>query len=238
MAKPNDRQPYPPELLRRVLSDIANEGIEAAKIADLIAVVPATIKNWTTRAKVKRGVSMTDEQIEEAVRICLTWGRKSFEEMGVKKEYRDNGFRTLTTKQQEYVEKGFNATDAAPPAHTREDAVAFAGVLSCVERQLSYLEQTAGSSETIQDVTAALVAGIGLKQLKAIYTDPPKIDNWKDVKTITDMTRDALGMNNKQSSETPKDRRVDPKILGFHPNQAKPAKGVTLDVDALNEHVI
>lgn len=237
MAKPNDRQPYPPELLRRVLSDIANEGIEAAKIADLIAVVPATIKNWTTRAKVKRGVSMTPEQIEEAVRICLTWGRKSFEAMGVKKEYRDNGFRTLTTKQREYVEKGFNATDAAPPAHTKSEAAAFAGVLACVERQLNYLEQTAGSSETIQDVTAAIVAGIGLKQLKAIYLDPPKVDNWKDVKTINDMVRESLGMNRKET-EAPKSRRVDTSILQFNPNQPKSAKGVTLDVEALNEHVI
>jgi hypothetical protein len=106
-----------------------------------------------------------------------------------------------------------------------------------VERQLNYLEQTAGNSETIQDVTAAIVAGIGLKQLKAIYIDPPKIDNWKDVKTITDMTREALGMNRKQD-DAPKSRRVDAGILQFNPNQTKTAKGVTLDVDAFNESVI
>jgi len=238
MASPNDRTPYPPELLRRVLSDIANEGIPHDKIADLIGLIPVTIKNWTTRAKVKRGARMTDEQIDEAVRICLTSGRKAFEAQGTKAMYLDKGFRTLTTKQQEYVAKGFNATDAAPPAHTKAEAAAFAGVLSCVERQLNYLEQTAGSSETIQDVTAAIVAGIGLKQLKAIYIDPPKIDNWKDVKTITDMTREALSMNRKQGDDTPKSRRVDTSILQFNPNQSKPAKGVTLDVDALNEQVI
>ena len=237
MANPNDRTPYPPELLRRVLSDIANEGVEVAKIADLIGIIPATINNWRARAKVKRGCPMSSERIEEAIEICLTWGRKSFAEMGVKKEYRDSGFRTLTAKQKEYVEKGFNATDAAPPAHTKAEAAAFAGVLSCVERQLNYLEQTAGNSETIQDVTAALVAGIGLKQLKAIYIDPPKIDNWKDVKTITDMTREALGMNRKQD-DAPKSRRVDAGILQFNPNQTKTAKGVTLDVDAFNESVI
>jgi hypothetical protein len=237
MAKPNDSKPYPPELIRRVLSDIANEGIEATKIADLIGVIPVTLKNWTTRAKVKRGVRMTDEQIEEAIQICLNSGRKRFEELGTLKEYKDSGFRTLTTKQQEYVEKGFNATDAAPPTHTKAEAAAFAGVLACVERQLNYLEQTAGSSETIQDVTAAIVAGIGLKQLKAIYIDPPKIDNWKDVKTINDMVRESLGMNRKQGDDTPKSRRVDTSILQFNPNQSKPAKGVTLDVEALNEHV-
>jgi hypothetical protein len=237
MAKPNDSKPYPPELIRRVLSDIANEGIEATKIADLIGVIPVTLKNWTTRAKVKRGVRMTDEQIEEAIQICLNSGRKRFEELGTLKEYKDNGFRTLTTKQQEYVEKGFNATDVAPPAHTKAEAAAFAGVLACVERQLNYLEQTAGSSETIQDVTAAIVAGIGLKQLKAIYIDPPKIDNWKDVKTINDMVRESLGMNRKQGDDAPKSRRVDTSILQFNPNATKTAKGVTLDVEALNEHV-
>jgi hypothetical protein len=152
--------------------------------------------------------------------------------------YLDKGFRTLTTKQQEYVEKGFNATDAAPPVHTKSEAAAFAGVLACVERQLNYLEQTAGSSETIQDVTAAIVAGIGLKQLKAIYIDPPKIDNWKDVKTINDMVRESLGMNRKQGDDAPKSRRVDTSILSFNPNSPKPAKGVTLDVDTLNEHVV
>jgi hypothetical protein len=237
MAKVNDTKPYPPELLRRVLSDIANEGIDSPKIADLIGLVPVTIRNWTTRAKVKRGVRMTDEQIEEAVQICLTSGRKRFDELGTKAGYLDSGFRTLTTKQEEYIEKGFHATDAAPPAHTKGDAVAFAGVLACVERQLNYLEQTAGSSETIQDVTSALVAAIGLKQLKAIYTDPPKVDNWKDIKTITDMTREALDMNRKKD-EAVRSNRVDAKILGFHPNQTKAAKGVTLDVDTLNEEVI
>jgi hypothetical protein len=237
MAKPNDSKPYPPELIRRVLSDIANEGIDSPKIADLIGVIPITLKNWTTRAKVKRGVPMTPEQIEEAVNICLNSGRKRFEELGTLKEYKDNGFRTLTTKQQEYVEKGFHATDAAPPAHTKAEAAAFAGVLACVERQLNYLEQTAGSSETIQDVTAAIVAGIGLKQLKAIYIDPPKVDNWKDVKTINDMVRESLGMNRKET-EAPKSRRVDTGILQFNPNAPKPAKGVTLDVEALNQEVV
>lgn len=238
MASSHDSTPYPPELIRRVLSDVANEGIVIGKIADLIGIIHVTATNWTTRAKVKRGVRMTDEQLEEAVRICLTSGRKAFEAKGTKAQYIDKGFRTLTTKQQEYVEKGFHATDAAPLAHTKAEAAAFAGVLSCVERQLNYLEQTAGNSETIQDVTAAIVAGIGLKQLKAIYIDPPKIDNWKDVKTITDMTREALGMNRKLSDDTPKSRRVDTSILQFNPNQPKPAKGVTLDVDALNEQVI
>lgn len=237
MAKPNDSKPYPPELIRRVLSDIANEGCVPEKIADLIGIIPVTIRNWATRAKVKRSSPMTEEQLTEAVIICGSAGRKRFAELGTQKEYVDRGFRQLTAKQQEYIEKGFHTTDVAPPANTKEDAAAFAGVLSCVERQLAYLEQAAGSAETIQDVTAALVAGIGLKQLKAIYTDPPRIDNWKDVKTITDMTREALDMNRKKE-ETPRSRAVDAKILGFHPGQPKQAKGVTLDADTLKEYVI
>jgi hypothetical protein len=238
MAKPNDSKPFPPEFIRRVLSDCANEGVAPDKIADLTGAIPNTVKAWASRGKVKRGCKMNDAELDEAVKMCLTAGRKRFtEELQTGKEYKDSGYRQLTSKQQEYVEKGFHLTDAAPPANTPGDAVAFAGVLACVERQLNYLEQTAGSSETIQDVTAALVAGIGLKQLKAIYIDPPRIDNWKDVKTITDMTREALDMNRKQN-DAPSKTRVDTKILGFHPSQAKPAKGVTLDVEALNEQVI
>jgi len=236
MAAPNDRRPYPPELLRRVIADIANEGITSTKIADLIGVIPITLKNWTTRAKVKKGCPMTDEQIEEAVIICLTHGRKDFEKI-TDLEYKDKGFRSLTAKQKEYVEKGFHLTDISSPTNTAESAVAFAGVLACVERQLNYLEQQAERSETIQDVAAALTAGIGLKQLKDIYTNPPRIDNWKDVKIINDMVRDSLGMNRKENKEPPKHGGVDAKILGFHPNQVKSAKGVTLDVETFNEEI-
>jgi hypothetical protein len=235
MAAPNDRRPYPPELLRRVISDIANEGIDGSKIGDLIGLLPSNVKNWMSRGKVKKGCPLTEEQIEEAVNVCLTWGRKEFSKI-TDKEYRDKGFRSLTAKQKEYVGKGFHLTDVAAPKNTRESAVAFAGVLACVERQLQYLEQTAEKSETIQDVAAALTAGIGLKQLKEIYTDPPRIDNWKDVKIISDMVRDSLGMNRKEAA--PASRGVDAKLLAFHPNQAKRAKGVTLDVETLNEYVI
>lgn len=236
MAAPNDRRPYPPELLRRVISDVANEGIAYSKIGDLIGVIASTVRNWVDRGQVKKGLPMTEEEIDTAVKTCLTWGRKAFSEI-TDKEYRDKGFRSLTAKQKEYVEKGFLLTDMAAPKNTKESAVAFAGVLACVERQLNYLEQQAESAETIQDVAAALTAGIGLKQLKDIYTNPPRIDNWKDVKIINDMVRDSLGMNRKETGGT-KRSGVDAKILGFHPNQAKPAKSVTLDVETLNEEVI
>ena len=129
-------------------------------------------------------------------------------------------------------------TDAVVPKNTPESAVAFAGVLACVERQLDFLETQAEKSETIQDVAAALTAGIGLKQLKEIYTDPPRIDNWKDVKIINDMVRDSLGMNRKET-EGPQSRAVDAKILGFHPKQVKQAKiAVTLDTESLEEYVL
>ena len=135
------------------------------------------------------------------------------------------------------MEKGFHLTDAAAAKNTPESAVAFAGVLACVERQLNYLEQTAERAETIQDVAAALTAGIGLKQLKEIYTDPPRIDNWKDVKIINDMVRDSLGMNRKET-DAPTSRAVDAKILGFHPNKVKQAKTITLDTESLEEYVL
>jgi hypothetical protein len=51
------------------------------------------------------------------------------------------------------------------------------------------------------------------------------------------MTREALDMNRKKE-DAPRNNRVDAKILGFNPNQAKVAKGVTLDAETLNEHVI
>tara|TARA_R110002074_G_scaffold67855_3_gene159498 strand:+ start:1075 stop:1788 length:714 start_codon:yes stop_codon:yes gene_type:complete len=237
MAAPNDRRPYPPELLRRVISDIANEGISYSKISDLIAVLPATVSQWMNRGAVKKGLPMTEEQIEASITACLTAGRKTFAKI-TDKGYRDKGFRSLTTKQKEYVEKGFRLTDAAVPKNTPESAVAFAGVLACVERQLDFLETQAEKSETIQDVAAALTAGIGLKQLKEIYTDPPRIDNWKDVKIINDMVRDSLGMNRKEP-EGLKSRAVDAKILGFHPKQVKQAKiAVTLDTESLEEYVL
>lgn len=237
-AKKSSGKPYPPELIKAVLDAVANEGVNHQDLADLLRINHGTMRDWLNQTGTKPRRSMTDEELDAAVKTCLT---KGIREMGgeVKSKFTTQDYRDLTDTQITFIDMGYDLTPPPAKEHTSEEIAAFGGVLSCVERQLKFLEQTAGKAETIQEVTATLSAAIALKQLKQIFSDPPPIDNWRDVKLITDMAREALGMNLKAKEGVAR-VGVDVNILGFNPSQkveVKKGRTVDLDKDAVNMHV-
>lgn len=232
--------PFPPELVRRVLDDVANCGVSPKDIFSLIDLSKDTIGNWLQLGGIRKGVKATDAELDAAVKTISTAGIDRRKETGlydpkliVKCEYRD-----LTGPQREYVEVGFLAMDETPDTRTPQEMAAFAGVLSVVDRQLEMLDTMSHTAESIQEVTASLSAAIALKQLRDIFLDPPRVKDWKDVKVVVDMAREALDMNRKVKESAVQSRTsVDVNILSFNPNAAKAKKTVTLDAEVMGKEL-
>ena len=222
MPRPKTK-PYPPVFIRRVLDDVANHNVVVSDIADLCVMPVSGMNEWFRYTRVRRGSPLTDEQLDACVRKCLTRGQAEMEEKGLVDVMKrpPNDFRELTKIQKDYAENGYNATKPIRNQLGEREMIAFAGVLSCVDRQIKALEMQSQASESIEEVTRHLIAGMGLKQLREIYLNPPPITSWKDVSGIVAMTREALDMNKK--SEGPVQRvGVDINVLGVKPINAKP----------------
>ena len=215
-------KPYPPAFIRRVLCDVANKGISLRDIADLCVMPASGMQEWLTYTRVRRGSPLTEQELDDCVRKCLTRGQAEMAEKGLVDVMKrpPNDFRDLTAIQTEYVEKGFTATKPIKNQMGDREMIAFAGVLSCVDRQIKALEMQSQASESIEEVTRHLIAGLGLKQLREIYLNPPPITSWKDVSGIVSMTREALDMN-KKSEGAPQRIGVDINVLGVKPSNAK-----------------
>lgn len=231
--------PYPPALIRRALDDMANEGIPSADIGRLIDVKIATIVSWANVGGIKVGLPATDEKLDAAVDACVNSRRNKLMASGegLPDTPMSTRFRDLTAVQDEYVVCGFLDTRAAPRVHTDEENAAFAGIITCVDRQIAHLEASSKNSENLQEITVAITAALGLKQLKEAYLNPPRVDSWRDVKLLVDMTRDALDMNRKQVNDKGGSRGVNVTILGMSPNNVKLVKPVELDAEILESEI-
>ncbi len=238
-------KPYPPELIRAILDAVANEDVPVLNLAELLKVDKDTINNWMSAGAIRPRRKVSEEQLDAAVDAALNHLVNSAAAKGITltPKFTQKDYRELTDVQLTFIEVGYELTNPAPKAHTSEEVAAFGGILSCIERQVKYLEQTSQKAETIQEVTAAMTAAITLKQLKDVFTNPPMIDNWRDVKLIVDMTREALGMNIKVK-EGQQRVGVDISILGYNPNKApevktksKNVRTIDLDADSANMQV-
>jgi hypothetical protein len=238
--------PFPPEIIRAVLDAIANQGVTIRDLSDLLDIPADTIRSWAKVGAVRPRRIMSEAELDESVQLCLNSGKNALrEKLGGKLNVQFNttlNYRELTDTQLTFIDVGFHQTDAAPVTHSPEETAAFGGVIACVDRQLKYIEQTSQKAETIQEVTAALSAAVALKQLKEAFLDPPRCDNWRDIKVVVDIAREALGMNLK-IKESVQRTGVDIGVLGFNPKPAtEPAKfvkgnkvrTVDLDVEAAN----
>lgn len=238
-------KPYAPELIKAILDAVANEDVPPVNLAELLKVEKKTITAWMKRGAVRPRRRMTDEQLDAAVNASQMGVVNDAEKTGksIAPKFIKIDYRELTDVQLTFIEVGYELTSPAPKMHSSEEVAAFGGVLSCIERQVKYLEQTSQKAETIQEVTAAMTAAITLKQLKDVFTNPPMIDNWRDVKLIVDMTREALGMNLKVK-ETQVRAGVDINILGYNPNKtaevktkSKNVRTIDLDADSANMQI-
>lgn len=238
-AKRSSSSAYPPEIIKAVLDAVANEGIGIPDLSELLKIKPATITAWVSVGGVKSRRTMTDAELDESVNNCLNVGKNAVrDKSGGEINTRLNtpkSYRELTDVQLTFIDVGYELTTPAPKSHSPEELAAFGGVLACVDRQLKYIEQTAQKAETIQEVTASLSAAIALKQLKEAFTDPPMLDNWRDIKLVIDIAREALNMNLKVKEGVQR-LGVDVNVLGFNPAKmveanAKPKKARTIDLD-------
>lgn len=245
MAVKPHTKPYPPELIRAILDAIANEDVPMLNLAELLKVDTFTIKNWMGAGDVRPRRRMTKEELDKATTASQNRLKNESAAKGVvlNPKFVKTDYRDLTDVQITFIDLGYELTSPAPKAHTSEEVAAFGGILSCIERQVKYLEQTSQKAETIQEVTAAMTAAITLKQLKDVFTNPPMIENWRDVKLIVDMTREALGMNIKVKEGQAR-VGVDIGILGYNPNKtaevktkSKNVRTIDLDADAVNTQI-
>ena len=235
MSKPNTK-PYPPEFIRRVFDDVANHGVKPGSIADLTGVASATIAQWLAQGDVRLRVPASDEYIEAALQKATTYAMRERKETG---NYTENmgthcNYRPLNGVQRDYVANGFAGTDAPKDVSSPQEMAAFAGVLAVVDRQLEMLDLTSRTAETIQEVTTALTAAISLKQLRAPFIDPPQVKDWREVKIMVDIAREALDMNRKLKESNVQSRNsVDVNILSYDPRTTV-KKTVTLNAEVLD----
>lgn len=224
-----DARPYHPTLIRKVFEDLTERDVAIADIGHLLGITPRTISYWMTTAKLRRGRKTTPEQLDKAVLVAQTYGEDR--KLASNKEMYVPEFRPLTAVHKEYIEKGFYETEGKKEVDP-EMAVAFGGVVACVDRQISLLEHTADQSDTPQEVSKALVAAIALKQLREVFVDPPTVNSWNDVEKIVNMLRNAMDITNNSGQKT---IGVDVNILSFNPaEKTKKSRGKVIDAETMN----
>jgi hypothetical protein len=224
---------YPTEFIRRVIDDIANQGVEPKLISALTKVQISTVRAWQRLGQIRKGQKISEKEMETALWRCQNSAKLMAEARGLPApDVGRSEFRTLTKAQAEYVQ--FGAQEMKPPQTelSERELMAFGGVTAAVDRQLKMLAAASNGCESPEELARSLVAAIGLKQLREVFTNPPPIGSWKDAIGVADMTFKALGITNKETGGTRVG--VDVNILSHRPAKVRenpPKKTIDVQIE-------
>ena len=233
MSRAKATKAYPAEFIHRVIDDIANQGVEPKLISALTKVPISTINDWRRLGQIRKGQKISEKEMETALWRCQNSARLRAEARGLPAPVVDRSeFRKLTAAQGEYVE--FGAEEMKPPQTelSERELMAFGGVTAAVDRQLKMLAAASNGCESPEELARSLVAAIGLKQLREVFTNPPQIGSWKDAIGVADMTFKALGITNKETGGARVG--VDVNILSHRPAKVRetpPKKTIDVQIE-------